>query len=492
MMEVRLVPIATLAARLYRAVRGVAQRRSRKVELVIEGETVEIDKMLLEEITDPLLHLVRNAADHGIESPQDRAARGKPATGTVRLSAAREGNEAVIRVSDDGAGIDLDRVLDKALARGVIRQRDTLTRSQILDLIFLPGFSTSPTINDISGRGVGLDVVRTNVRRLKGTIDIDSTPGVGTTFTIRLPIMLAVTRALLIRTGVQTFAIPLPVVEQVAFFRKELVTSVGGNELLDLGGGTYPVVYLSRALGLADSSDTLSTGARALIVGNADRRIALVVDELVGQQEIVVKQLGRHLQSVAGVAGATILGNGQVVLILNVLDLIGDRRVRLTGAHPATLARSPELGVTTPQSLRPIGAARGAEGPRVAMVVDDSLSVRRVLTRTLERDGWQVIGAKDGVEALEMLAWANPRVMVLDIEMPRMDGYELTSLIRNHPDHHDLPIAMLTSRAGDKHRRKAEGLGVSAYLVKPFEEGELLRTVRELSTLVRQSTRSAG
>ncbi len=493
MMEVRLVPIATLAARLYRAVRGVAQRRSRRVELVIEGETVEIDKMLLEEITDPLLHLVRNAADHGIESPQDRTARGKPVSGTVRLSAAREGNEAVIRVSDDGAGIDLDRVLDKALARGVIRQREGLTRAQILDLIFLPGFSTSPTINDISGRGVGLDVVRTNVRRLKGTIDIDSTPGVGTTFTIRLPIMLAVTRALLIRTGVQTFAIPLPVVEQVAFFRREQVASVGGNELLDLGGATYPVVYLSRALGLADSSESLSGGARALIVGNADRRIALVVDELVGQQEIVVKQLGRHLQSVAGVAGATILGNGQVVLILNVLDLIGDRRIRPTGAHPATLARSPEFAaVPQPQPLRPLGAARGVEGPRVAMIVDDSLSVRRVLTRTLERDGWQVIGAKDGVEALEMLAWANPRVVVLDIEMPRMDGYELTSLIRNHPDHHDLPIAMLTSRAGDKHRRKAEGLGVSAYLVKPFEESELLRTVRELSLLTRQVARNAG
>jgi chemotaxis protein histidine kinase CheA len=208
MMEVRLVPVSTIAARLYRAVRGVAQRRSRQVELVIEGEAVEIDKVLLEEITDPLLHLVRNAADHGIESPQERIARGKPASGTVRLSAAREGNEAVIRVTDDGAGIDLDRVLEKALARGVIRRRDGMTREQILDLIFLPGFSTSATISDISGRGVGLDVVRTNVRRLKGTIDVESTPGEGTTFIIRLPIMLAVTRALLIRSGSQTFATP--------------------------------------------------------------------------------------------------------------------------------------------------------------------------------------------------------------------------------------------------------------------------------------------
>ena len=485
MMEVRLVPVSTIAARLYRAVRGVAQRRSRQVELVIEGEAVEIDKVLLEEITDPLLHLVRNAADHGIESPQERIASGKPASGTVRLSAAREGNEAVIRVTDDGAGIDLDRVLEKALARGVIRRRDGLTREQILDLIFLPGFSTSATISDISGRGVGLDVVRTNVRRLKGTIDVESTPGEGTTFIIRLPIMLAVTRALLIRSGSQTFAIPLPVVEQVAFFRKEQVSSVGGGDLLDLGGETYPVVYLSRALGLTDTSEVLSNGARALVVGNADRRIALVVDELVGQQEIVVKQLGRHLQSVAGVAGATILGNGQVVLILNVLDLIGDRRAVRSSSRSADI-------MPQPQPVRPVGAARGAEGPRLAMIVDDSLSVRRVLTRTLERDGWQVLGAKDGVEALEMLAWATPRVIVLDIEMPRMDGYELTSLIRNHPDHHDLPIAMLTSRAGEKHRRKAFDLGVTSYLVKPFEETELLRTVRELSMTARQGDRNAG
>jgi chemosensory pili system protein ChpA (sensor histidine kinase/response regulator) len=283
--------------------------------------------------------------------------------------------------------------------------------------------------------------------------------------------------------------LPLPVVEQVAFFRRELVNTVGGGELFDLGGVTYPVVYLSRALGLADGGESHSPGARALIVGNADRRIALVVDELVGQQEIVVKQLGRHLQSVAGVAGATILGNGQVVLILNVLDLIGDRRAVRPSAARAADGATP---LPLPQPLHPIGTARGAEGPRVAMIVDDSLSVRRVLTRTLERDGWQVVGAKDGVEALEMLAWANPRVLVLDIEMPRMDGYELTSLIRNHPDQHDLPIAMLTSRAGEKHRRKAFDLGVSAYLVKPFEETELLRTVRELSASARQSSRTVG
>jgi chemosensory pili system protein ChpA (sensor histidine kinase/response regulator) len=234
MMEVRLVPLSTIAARLYRAVRGVATRRGRATELVIEGETVEIDKVLLEEITDPLLHLVRNAADHGIESPEERRRRGKPATGTIRLAAAREGNEAVIRVHDDGSGIDLDQVLDKALARGIIRRRDGLTREQILDLIFLPGFSTSPVVSDISGRGVGLDVVRTNVTRLKGTIDVESTLGVGTTFTIRLPIMLAVTRALLVRSGAQTFAIPLPVVEQVAFFRKDLVNFFGNNEIFDL------------------------------------------------------------------------------------------------------------------------------------------------------------------------------------------------------------------------------------------------------------------
>lgn len=474
MMEVRLVPLSTIAARLYRAARGVATRRGREVELLIAGETVEIDKVLLEEVTDPLLHLVRNAADHGIEAPEERRRRGKPTRGTIRLSAAREGNEAVIRVSDDGLGIDLDRVLDKALARGIIRRREGLTRDQILDLIFLPGFSTSATISDISGRGVGLDVVRTNVARLKGSLGVESEPGVGTTFTIRLPIMLAVTRALLVRSGTQTFAIPLPVVEQVAFFRKELVSSIGESELLDLGDTTYPVLHLNRALGLATGGEP-APGARALIVGNAERRVALVVDELIGQQEIVVKRLGRHLQSVAGVAGATILGSGQVVLILNVLDLIGARRV---------VREAPAL----PQPPRPQDIPLTGPGGRVALVVDDSLSVRRVLTRTLERDGWQVLGAKDGVEALEILSWARPQVAILDIEMPRMDGYELLALIRGGAEHRDLPIAMLTSRAGQKHRRKALDLGASAYLIKPFEESELLRTLRELGAMARQQT----
>jgi chemotaxis protein histidine kinase CheA/CheY-like chemotaxis protein len=474
MMEVRLVPLSTIAARLYRAARGVATRRGREMELLIDGETIEIDKVLLEEVTDPLLHLVRNAADHGIESPEERRRRGKPTRGTIRLSAAREGNEAVIRVSDDGAGIDLDRVLDKALARGIIRRRDGLSRDQILDLIFLPGFSTSATISDISGRGVGLDVVRTNVARLKGTLSVQSEPGAGTTFTIRLPIMLAVTRALLVRSGTQTFAIPLPVVEQVAFFHKELISTVGESELLDLNDTAYPVIHLNRALGLATGGDP-APGARALIVGNADRRVALVVDELIGQQEIVVKRLGRHLQSVAGVAGATILGSGQVVLILNVLDLIAARR---------TVREAPVV----PQPIRPQGAAQAGPGGRVALVVDDSLSVRRVLTRTLERDGWQVLGAKDGVEALEILSWARPQVAILDIEMPRMDGYELLALIRSGADHRDLPIAMLTSRAGEKHRRKALELGASAYLIKPFDENELLRTLRELGATTRQQT----
>src|SRR5205823_8833128 len=302
-----------------------------------------------------------------------------------------------------------------------------------------------------------------------------------TTFTIRLPIMLAVTRALLVRAGGQTFAIPLPVVEQVGFCRPGQVRAIAGGELFELGERTYPVVRLARALGLPVASEESPT-ARALIVGNADRQIALVVDELVGQQEVVVKRLGRHLQSVAGVAGATILGNGQIVLILNVLDLLGPaRRLGRAGALPAgDEPAAPAPAGSPPPTLHPI-AARAAEGERLAMVVDDSLSVRRVLTRTLERDGWTVLQAKDGIEALEVLAWARPRVLLLDIEMPRMDGYELTGVLKSHPDHGDLPIVMLTSRAGEKHRRKALDLGVAAYLVKPFEERELLRTVRELA-----------
>ena len=379
MMEVRLVPLSTIAARLYRAVRGVANRRGRPTELVIAGETVEIDKVLLEEITDPLLHLVRNAVDHGVESPEERAARGKPATATVSLIAAREGNEAVIRVSDDGGGIDLDRVLDKAVARGVVRRREGLTREQIMDLIFLPGFSTSATISDISGRGVGLDVVRTNVTRLKGMIDVDSTVGVGTTFTIRLPIMLAVTRALLVRSGAQTFAIPLPVVDQVAFFRKDPVTNLGGNELFDLGGEAYPVLYLGRALGLAGEVDLALHGARP---PRRERRAAgRAGGGRTGWPAGSRRQaLGRHLQSVAGVAGATILGSGQVVLILNVLDLI--RQPPRGARRPA--ADSAGGGAAGERRARGDGRGRLAER---APGADPDAGARRLAGA--RREGWR-------------------------------------------------------------------------------------------------------
>ncbi|HET8628291.1 MAG TPA: chemotaxis protein CheW [Thermomicrobiales bacterium] len=462
LMEVRLVPISTVMPRLYRAARNVALRRGREVDLVLDGEETGIDKVLLEELTDPLLHIVRNAVDHGIEDPAARVARGKPATGTIRISATREGNEAIVRVADDGAGIDVAAVLERARRRGYALRRD----DQPLSLIFLPGLSTSETVSDISGRGVGLDVVRTNIGRLKGTIDVASTPGAGTTFTIRLPIMLTVTRALLVRAGAQTFAVPLAVVEEVVQFRREQVQTVGGADLLDLDGASYPLVSLAEALGLTPAGD--AEAARALIVRTADQRYALAIDELLGQQEVVIKRLGRRLYTVPGLAGATILGNGAVVLILNVPDLLGERERRVrtapasAGAAPARLAPAPA-------------------DERLALVVDDSLSVRRVVARTLERDGWRVLQAKDGLEALDVLAWARPRVLVLDIEMPRMDGYELAERLRNDPDHGALPIVMLTSRAGEKHRRKAFELGVAAYLVKPFDEAELLRTARELA-----------
>ncbi|HEX5505282.1 MAG TPA: chemotaxis protein CheW, partial [Thermomicrobiales bacterium] len=472
LMEIRLVPIATVMPRLYRAARGVAQRRGREVDLVVDGEETGIDKVLLEELTDPLLHLVRNAVDHGIEDPAARVARGKPAAGTIRISATREGNEAIVRVADDGAGIDAAAVLERARRRGYALRRD----DQPLSLIFLPGLSTSATVSDISGRGVGLDVVRTNIGRLKGTIDVASTPGGGTTFTIRLPIMLTVTRALLVRAGAQTFAVPLAVVEEVVQFQREQVQTVGGADLLDVDGASYPLVSLAEALGLPPAPD--SAAARALIVRTADQRYALAIDELLGQQEVVIKRLGRRLYTVPGVAGATILGNGAVVLILNILDLLGERE-----RHDRTVAPAP--AVAPPARVGPAGvagvAAPAAPEERLALVVDDSLSVRRVLARTLERDGWRVLQAKDGLEALEVLAWARPRVLLLDIEMPRMDGYELAERLRSHPDHGALPIMMLTSRAGEKHRRKAFELGVAAYLVKPFDEAELLRTARELS-----------
>lgn len=466
LMRLRMVPLGTTASKLQRTVRTAAQQTGKKAELVIDGEHTGLDKTVLDAMADPLLHLLRNAVDHGLETPEVRVALGKAPHGTIRLKAGHDGGSVVLEVSDDGRGIEPAAVRAKAVGRGLLTadDADRAADEDLFNLLFAPGFSTRDEVSELSGRGVGLDVVRTKVEGLKGTVTVQSQPGQGTTFVVRLPMTLAVTRALLVTSHGQTFAIPQDAVEHIRRLEDADLEKIGREPLLRIGGHVYPVVRLANALRLPPSADEPVRRPPVLLVKSGDRRAALVVDTLLGGREVVVKGLGSHLKRVPGVSGSTLTGDGRVVLILNPAELI-----RTTPTRHAAPVR--------PQAT----AARGRTTLTV-LIVDDSPSVRRVLTRLVERCGWTPVSAKDGVDALEILRRGPlPDVVLSDIEMPRMDGYELLGSVRGTPALCSLPVVVITSRATDKHRKKAMDLGASAYLVKPYQDDSLADVIRQLT-----------
>ena len=488
--KVRLVPVSNLTPRLYRTVRSLAGLQQKDVEFVVSGEHTQLDKTIFEELGDPLLHLVRNAIDHGIETPDEREQAGKPRTATLTFAARNEGSQVVIEVSEDGRGIELDRVRQIGIERGLITADATLADEELYDLIFVPGFSTSETITDISGRGVGLDVVRANITRLKGTVEVSSKPGQGTTFILRLPSTLAITRALLVRVSGYTYAIPLNAIERTVRTEPDAIEEYGNRTyyrvedsmlpLLDLGGLLQLHPHQRRPLDdeeEANRSQFSIRRERPLLVINGPERAILRVDNLIGQQEVVVKALGTHLKNVPGVTGATILGTGEVILILNPYELVS--------AAVGRRSRSARLPQVVSQVTRRGGTDMLQQpGPRkrapLIQVVDDSLSIRKVLSAALEKAGFRVRTSKDGQEALDMVQQVPPDLIVMDIEMPRMDGYELTSLLKSRESYRRIPIVMLTSRAGLKHRQKAEEVGADGFLIKPYREQELLQIVSAL------------
>jgi chemosensory pili system protein ChpA (sensor histidine kinase/response regulator) len=475
LMRLRMVPLATLANRLHRTVRNVATQQHKQVDLILEGESTELDKTVLEEMADPLLHILRNAVDHGIEPPELRVVRGKPAKGVIRLRAYHEGSQVVVQVGDDGGGVDVQVLRATAVARGFVAAADAgqLTDEDLRALVFLPGFSTAEEVSEISGRGVGLDIVKAQVQKLKGSLALDSVPGKGTTFTIRLPMSLAITRALLVRAHQETFAIPLDGVHQILRIDRADLQQVGQEPVVRLDGAVYPLFHLGKALGLKLAADETVQRPPLLILNAAGKQIALVVDQLLGGREIVIKNLGGHLRHVQGVSGATLMGDGSVVLIINPAELARRRGPSQTAPRPSVPAPAP--------------AARAKEAYNV-LIVDDSPSVRRVVSNLIKSAGWQPVTAKDGLEALEILhrTTAPPDLVVLDVEMPRMDGYELLATLRGQVVYRTLPVVMVTSRAGDKHRRKAIGLGASAYVVKPYQDEALLNVIRQLVREARQ------
>jgi len=480
LMRVRMVPLAHLSSRLHRTVRHTANGLGKQVRLVLEGENTDLDKTVLEQMGEPLLHLLRNAIDHGIEDAETRVTAGKPAVGTIRVQAYPESTQIVIRVMDDGRGIDTEAIRAAAVTRGFLTPDAAAiaTSDELNSLLFQTGFSTASRVSEISGRGVGLDIVKVMVERLKGTVSLKSTPGEGTTFTVRLPLTLAVIRSLMVVAEGQTFALPLGSVTQILRLDHELCGKIGGQDVVQLSGETLPMFKLAKRLGLRGVEEAIPRPP-AIVLNVADKRYVVVVDRIAGGREVVVKSLGTHVRHAPGIAGATLMGDGSVVLILDPIEL----------CTPARASRSSYLATTL--GSRALAARAALTEQLLVLVVDDSPSVRRFVSSQLRDAGLSILTAKDGLDALDVLHHAErlPDVILLDVEMPRMDGYELLSTIRANPVHQHIPVVMLTSRAGDKHRRKAMELGATAYLVKPYQPAELLQVLRDATTAMSSAPR---
>ncbi len=462
-MQVRMTPMSIITNKLRRTVREVSANLGKKVKLVISGENIELDRLIWEKITDPLMHLLRNAIDHGIESNDHRQAHGKPDPATVRLDAAREGNQVVIRIADDGAGLDFKNIRSTAQRMQLSDSVTEMTEDELARFIFYPGFSTSRKISEVSGRGVGMDVVKKNIQDLKGVITVASQKGQGAEFTIRIPLTLAAVRALLFTVGGHTYAIALSEITQILRLKTESILGPQ-RDILKLDDEVLPLYHMAELLptGVSESnSDSNLKNLLALVLETGSGRAALVIDNLVGQREIVIKSLGSHLRRVRGISGATILGDGSVVPIINVEEF---------------------LRADTPiQNEAHTDRDRIIEKPLEIMVVDDSVSIRKVVSRLLEDQGWKVQSAIDGMDALEKLRNCRPDLIVLDIEMPRINGFEFLGTIRSQADYETIPVVMLTSRTTSKHREKAFALGAKGFVAKPFNNEEFVHLILSLT-----------
>jgi len=460
LMRTRMVPFERHVPRLTRLVRQAANEAGKRAELAVEGAAGELDRQVLDKMLPPFEHMLRNAIVHGIESAEERQAAGKPATGRITIRLHREGAEMVIDVADDGDGLDVERIRRKAYELELLAPDTKVTDEEIMDLILKPGFSTAGVVTQSAGRGVGMDVVANEVKKLGGSLQISSVTGQGTNFTVRLPFTLAITQALIVRTGDEVYALPLPSVEGVARIpRAELENLLSQTEpSFQYGEETYKFRHLGMYLGgQAAELPEDEAFVPVILVRAGEYSAALLTDEMLASREIVVKTVGPQLAGIRGISGATILGDGRIVLILDINALVR------TGAPVVEIKRA----APTPADDRPL-----------ALVVDDSITVRRVTERFLQRSGMRVVTAKDGLDAISVLADHKPDVILLDIEMPRMDGYEFASHVRNDDRVADVPIIMITSRVGDKHRARAIELGVNDYLGKPYQDGQLLEAIR--------------
>ncbi|MFH1563243.1 MAG: hybrid sensor histidine kinase/response regulator [Nitrospirota bacterium] len=464
--KMRMLPVATIFDLFPRVIRDMAKEYDKEINLEIKGEKTGLDKKILEEIKDPLMHLVRNCVDHGIETPEERALLGKSRTGKICFEARQEGANILIEISDDGRGIDANKIKRVALKKKLIttEQAEKLSEENTIYLIFTPGFSTRENVTDISGRGVGLDVVKENIERLKGSIIIQTQPGKGTKFTLRMPLTLSITLALLIKSCGQIFAIPTSEIEKIVKISNPEIKLIGDKEVVKVDGKTIPFVKLNRILGLKEPSSPQEMFM--IIIYLAGERIGFIVDEIISEQEIVIKSLGEYVKKPQNISGATIWGDGEIVLIVDIFDLM----------------KSAKKSYFEPKNLN---VEEKEEGEKTSfasiLVVDDSLTTRELEKNILESVGYDVHLAIDGKHALEKLKQKRFDLVVTDITMPNMNGFELTSSIKKDAQYKDIPVIMVTSEEKEEDKKRGVEVGAEAYILKSaFDQKGLLDIIERL------------
>ncbi len=466
LLQIRTIPFGNYAERYYRIARQVAEDVGKKANLEIQGAEVEIDRSVLEKINPPLEHLLRNAIAHGIEEPRLRQQAGKPETGQVAIHLRQEGNEVIITLSDDGRGLDLPRIREEAQRLGLIQENEILDDDKAMSLIFIQGLSTTDSITGIAGRGIGLDIVKNEISMLGGRISVESVPNQGTTFTISLPLTLSVAQTFMVYAGKQIYAIPAFIVEHNREFDSDTLKTIYQDRQIEFNGKKYLFSHLSHLLGQIDHIPEITKHSQVLFLHSGTQYLAVHVDELIGNTEVVVKNIGSQLAHAPSVEGATITGDGEVILILNPVKLIQRTDVQKVLSTPL-----PELTAI---------AQKKTNTASTIMVVDDSLTVRKVTCRLLEREGCDVLIAKNGKEAIEILQDSIPDAMLIDLEMPKMNGFELIEWVRENPETAHIPMIIISSRTAEKHQKIAQDLGVNIFLGKPYKEDELLNHLSEL------------
>ncbi|MFO1351942.1 MAG: response regulator [Gammaproteobacteria bacterium] len=467
-MRTRMVPVKTIAARLQRSVRQACRLTGKEAELVLNGGETLMDSEVLNSLVDPLMHLLRNAVDHGIERPEERAIIGKPRSGSIVLDFWREGNSIVVRCKDDGAGLNYAAIRYAAIERGLLRENQRVSEEELARLIMMPGFSTRSEATQVSGRGIGMDAVYTRVQELKGSLNIRSEANKGSQFDLKLPVTLLSTHGLLVRVQKRLFAVSDRSVEQILYSGSGSLGRVGNKTTYQIGDDIYEATALDNLLGLGDPQDDEHRLRPALLVREESGRNRVVfVDEVIDSLDLVVKNMGRYIPTIRGIMGATILGDGSATAVLDLPELLAGGKMRARGGA----------------ALKEAAPAAAVSRAPLALVVDDSLTARRVLADFVKDLGYEVRTASDGLEAVAILEQRTPNILLVDMEMPRMNGLELTSHVRSNAQTKHLPVIMITSRSTEKHRQSAEQAGVNAYLVKPFSEDELAKRIQELQSL---------